>query len=555
MTAISQRAREMASIGWWTQSVRDWWSRPEHRWLAAIMILAAVLRIVWVLFVNRGPQGLHDPTFYYVYASQIADGHGYRLLNGEATAYYPVGYPAALGGVFALLKHTWIPNNYVLANGYFQVFLGSTSVGLIYIIGRRLFTPGVGLLAALWIALFPNLIYHSAAFLSETLFMFLVLAALAVLLHEEWRDGPPGRTRLLAFGVVLGLSALVRPISLLFLPLLAVVWLYAGYGWRRALEGTALALVATATVIAPWTIRNVLVFDAPVIISTNLGDDLCMGHYPGAYGGFSLPDDCFDPEPYEGLSRPEFERRRNDDNVEKAIKFAVRHPRGELKLLSSKSWYLWNHDHDGLNAVESYGDDPFIRTPLSLQVIPGRIPDDQLATIASRLHELAGLDANDIIEQVSAGKQTAPETPIELMQPVEPAVGYEIKTALLPGVRLVTEETAGWKALMYTADIYFFVTISLGGLGLVGLVLQPRDPRRLFYLLAILAFAGIPLVFFGDARFHIPALVLLVVASAWAVTYGWQNKGRLIAQAAPSGAVEGPEGERPVPDEDALQDP
>ena len=106
--------------------------------------------------------------------------------------------------------------------------------------------------------------------------------------------------------------------------------------------------------------------------------------------------------------------------------------------MSRKAYHLWKHDHDGLRAVESYGENPFI--------------NDRLRTALERI-----------------------------------------------------------------ADVFFFVTISLGGIGLAGLVLRPVDPRRLYFLLALLALAGIPLVFFGDARFHVPVMPLLVVPAAWVV--------------------------------------
>ena len=117
------------------------------------------------------------------------------------------------------------------------------------------------------------------------------------------------------------------------------------------------------------------------------------------------------------------------------MKYALGHPVAELKRLARKAYHLWEHDHDGLNAVESYGDDPFM--------------NDTLRTALERI-----------------------------------------------------------------ADVFFFATISLGGLGLASL-LRPFDPRRLYFLLALLALAGIPLVFFGDARFHVPVMPLLVVPAAW----------------------------------------
>ncbi len=445
-------------------------------------MLAAALRIVWVLYATREPSGFHDPLFYFFYAGRIAEGHGYRLQDGSPTAYYPIGYPAALGAVFALVEHSPIPDNLELAGGFFQMFLGVGTTALAYEAGRRLFNSMVGLVAALWLALFPNLIFHTATFLSETLFSFLVMAALVVIASADLGGGHVRRRRLLLFAVLLGLSALVRPISLLFLPVLLIVLLAAGAGWRRSLEHTVVALAVAAAVVAPWAIRNAVVMRAPIIISANVGDDLCIGHYPGAPGHFALPDYCF--AGYEDLERPEFEVRRNNENISKAVKFALKNPAYELRLIPRKAHWLWEHDHDGLWAVESYGDDPFID----------------------------------------------------------------------PGLRT---------ALMRAADIFFFVTISLGGLGLVTFVLPPRSPPRLFFLMALLALAAVPLAFFGDARFHVPVTPLLAVSAA-SLVVNIRRVPRLLnalagapapaGAAQPLGPVEIAEGEPSVTEQDTLQD-
>lgn len=437
--------------------------------LTGILLVAAVLRIVWVIYAARTPRELHDPLFYMVSAGQISTGNGYRLPDGSPTAYYPIGYPGMLGAVFFFVRHTFIPNNFTLAAAYLQIFLGIATVGLAFYAGRRLFGIAAGLLAALWIALFPNLIFHTAVPLSETLFNFMIMAALAVLVSREWPKGEVGHGRLVAAGALLGAAALVRPIALLLLPLLVMAWLIGGARWQRAALQLAVIAVATFAVITPWAIRNTIVMDAPIFISANLGDDLCMGHHLNATGHFELPDACF--AGFEQYKRPELEVRRNDENTRKAVNFALHHPVLELKLLGYKARWTYDNDHDGLVAVESYGDDRFIN----------------------------------------------------------------------PHLRAV---------LGHIADNYFFVTLSIGGLGMIGLALARGDPRRIFLVLATLAFAGVPLAFFGDARFHVPATPLLVLAAAWAVVTALNAEPRLLAQTAtpqqtPLG-MEVPEGERPV---------
>ncbi len=462
MTSERAPAAQPRASKAWAESrafVRSW----QGVALLSILLLATVLRVAWVAYAAREPQGLHDPSLYYFYGAHIADARGYRvpdfeeaaklapeevrrlleedsklLANRQPTAYYPVGYPAALGGVYSLVRHTPIPDNLVLATGYFQVFLSVATAAFAFFVGRRLFSPAVGLLAAFALAVWPNLVFNTSSFLTETLFNFLVMLALLVILSTSWQDRRLSISRLLVFGVVLGLSALVRPISLLFVPLLVVAWLGGGFGWRRAFGYAGLVAGVTAAVIAPWAIRNAVVMDAPIVISANLGDDLCIGHYPGATGHFGLPETCFAEAPYEGLDRATFEVRRNNDNIRRAIEYAVDHPTFELKILSRKAYYTWEHDHDGLWAAESYGEDPFLNS-----------------------------DARDGLWRLS--------------------------------------------------DVFYYTMISLGALGLAGFVWPPLDARRVFFLLALLALAGVPLAFFGDARFHVPVLPLLAVAAAWVV--------------------------------------
>ena len=58
---------------------------------------------------------------------------------------------------------------------------------------RRLAGPVAGIVAAFVYALYPNLVFHTGVLLCETLYIFLFLAFLAVLLWRPWPDGLSGR--------------------------------------------------------------------------------------------------------------------------------------------------------------------------------------------------------------------------------------------------------------------------------------------------------------------------------------------------------------------------
>lgn len=328
-------------------------SSRQRGLFVAMLAAGALLRIVWVAYAARPPVGLIDPTFYAGHALDLAGGRGYSYLGLAPSAYYPPGYPMALAVAVWTIERLGIGYELPTLVAVVNLVAGLGAVVLVFDIGRRLFDSTVGWLAAALVCFWPNLVFHTAAALSETLCNLLLLGAVALLLRRrDWRNE-------LAAGALLGAAGLVRPVVLPIVAALFVVWaLPAAGAWRRALRSSAIVTAAAIVVIAPWMVRNYGVFDQPVLISTNLGDNLCIGNHPGADGRFALPPWCFDG--YEG---PQHELRRNAALAGKALRWALAHPVEELALLGKRAWSTFHHDHDGLSAVESYGADRFLPDP------------------------------------------------------------------------------------------------------------------------------------------------------------------------------------------------
>ena len=334
-------------------------SRREGRWLIAILVVGTVLRAAWVAYAAREPQTLIDPGFYSHFAERIADGHGYTLPGNEPTAYFPPGYPMALGALLWLARG--LPGDVHLPTlvGLFNLVLGVATIYLLFEVARRIFDDvRIGLVAAAVLALWPNVIFHTAVALTETLFNFLLLAALLLVVSRPWGERP-GLRRLVVFGLVLGASVMVRPISVLVLPALAWVWVrHTDWGWRWAAGRIAIAAVATIAVVVPWTIRSTAAMDELVLISTNFGDNLCMGRHDGAKGGFSLTAECF--RGLDDLERPAYETVRNRETTERAIEYMLDHPLDEIRMVWWRFFHTVRNDHDAVGAAESYGNDEFM---------------------------------------------------------------------------------------------------------------------------------------------------------------------------------------------------
>ncbi|HEX6311005.1 MAG TPA: glycosyltransferase family 39 protein, partial [Acidimicrobiia bacterium] len=332
----------------------------------AILLVAAAVRVFWAFYAYRGAPvsaiRSGDQYAYWYSGSELAAGNGYvSVLDGEPTAYYPVGYPALLAALFWTFEHTPIPDNVPLAANLIQAVVGTASVALVFVIGRAIFDTRVGLVAAGITALWPNLVFYVGALMIETWFTFLCLVAVAIIATHNWSTGPPGRARLVAFGVTMGIIALVRPLILFFFVGLVVAVAIAG-GWRRAATSLAWVLLPLVVLVMPWMVRNAVVMDA-FTISTNLGDTLCIDRSDDATGRFRFAA-------HEGcvpIQESEVERYRG--NIRKAVGWVIDHPDRELKQIVRRGWYTSRYDHDGLKEVENKEEGRFlghrVRTGLS----------------------------------------------------------------------------------------------------------------------------------------------------------------------------------------------
>jgi 4-amino-4-deoxy-L-arabinose transferase-like glycosyltransferase len=344
--------------------------RRDRLLLYAILAVAFALRLAWVVYAARQPAGLNDPSSYLSMGKSFAHGDGYRFPIGDApTAYFPIGYPLFVGAIAWLVEHsplTQIPETVAVV----QALLGTASVWVVWLIVRRVWDRRTAMVAATLMALFPGLVLYTAPLLSETLFVFVELCAIAILVDRPWNGGTPSARRVATFGAVTALAALVRPVAILFLVAFPLAMLLARLGWRRALRASAIAIAAAVLTIAPLTIRNAITMDAFIPISTNTGDDLCIGHTPGATGAFALHPNCVGIESFRGGGA---EVRRYHDNTRKALDFAWSHPRTELELTWKRALYTYDGDYEGLDAVEAYGHAKFI--PRGFRNVLQRIVD------------------------------------------------------------------------------------------------------------------------------------------------------------------------------------
>ncbi|MBS1838968.1 MAG: hypothetical protein JST64_14840, partial [Actinobacteria bacterium] len=165
--------------------------------------------------------------------------------------------------------------------------------------------------------------------------------------------------RAILAGASLGAAVLVRPQVLLVAAAVVLAWILCRLGARDVLRRTAVLAVGVVVVVAPWTVRNAVVLGSFVPVSTNDGDNLCVGYNPEATGYFTMPPSCDTGELYtEGRGA---ELRRQSETRRRALSFVRSHPTALPELTWKKLWYTYRSDDDGIWASMSFGRDPWLQ--------------------------------------------------------------------------------------------------------------------------------------------------------------------------------------------------
>lgn len=190
----------------------------------------------------------------------------------QAASNYSPGLPLLVGGVFSVVGDDVRLARILLA------LIGAAAIPLTYLLGVRISGTGAGLAGAALLAFYPTLIADAGMLLTEPLAGTLIVGAVLLLLRA--RDSAR-LTDWVPPGLVLGLTALVRPEYLAITALLAVaVWLApARRGGLRPLLPAMVLMLSALVVIAPWTARNYAEMGRIVPISTGGGQTVFAGSY------------------------------------------------------------------------------------------------------------------------------------------------------------------------------------------------------------------------------------------------------------------------------------
>ncbi len=274
---------------------------PSRLWLGWLGVVGFCIRVHAAATIGRENPTWGDGYWYHAQANALASGHWFidpflqattgRIAPGNA---HPPLYSLWLG-IASFLGGTSFAAHKVMS-----CLAGLLLVVVIGLLAEEVAGRRAGLAAGFLAAIYPPFWVVSSLLMSEELFAALV--AWFLLLVYRWHRRP-SRGRAIWCGIALACAALTRPEAILFsVVLVAPVMLYPGRGSypgeaRRRPAWAALAWAGGACVllVAPWVVRNALVFDRFQPLSSN--GDLVQAYTnnPVAYGTLDEEVACGHP--------------------------------------------------------------------------------------------------------------------------------------------------------------------------------------------------------------------------------------------------------------------
>jgi len=322
------------------------WLNRDRRVDLAIFIVALALRLAWVGYVEHRGGDLFGPDApsYDTLAMNLLAGKGlqkedYTGLFSDPNqsitvqSFRPPLLPVVLAGIYGVAGHHFWVARLVMA------LLSAATCVVVCRLARRLLDSTTGGVAGLLMAIYPKFVYYSAALITETLYTFLLAAAVAGLLAAHRAER--GWWRWVVSGIVLGLCTLSRTALLAFPPVVAV-WLVATRPRRaRAIGEAALLGLGFVAAMAPWWMRNAAVHGRFVAGTTEGGVTFWVTNNEEAEGGGHV-DFRSAAGGFEGLNELEIDR----EFYRRGLAYIRAHPGHLIRLAGEKFvrfWRLWPH--------------------------------------------------------------------------------------------------------------------------------------------------------------------------------------------------------------------
>jgi dolichyl-phosphate-mannose-protein mannosyltransferase len=269
----------MDSLKAWARGLPERHGRTTLLLLVAILVLGFCLRAYRV--VEPLPTPGDDSRAYYALAKALYEEGSYGGPSFDDSSDWSPGAPLLYAASFYATGGAREGTARIV-----ELLFGLGAIVVVYLLGRRINCRPAGLVGALGVAIYPPFIHSTGALFSEPPALFTLPAAVLAFL---WAGEQERLRAWLLPGLLFGLTALIRPEYLLVgiaFAVLALIRVGRERSWRPGLAGSALLAAALLLPIVPWAIRNQVVLDRTVPISTGGGKALYVGTFLPADGEY-----------------------------------------------------------------------------------------------------------------------------------------------------------------------------------------------------------------------------------------------------------------------------
>ncbi len=332
-------------------------------WILPLLLLIGIgIRVYYLVGIVNSPEydvPLLDARWYHDRATAWAEGRP----ENELDVFRAPAYQRVIGSLYRA-GASW-----PLGPRIFQFLMGLGSLVLLSAIGNRLFRPPTGPIAAGIALLYYPLVYFEGELLVTSLFLFLSLFGIWMLLRAM-----KGRTAVgwPIAGLVLGAAAVTRPTLLPLIPFL-LLWMVRHIRGRSRFPVVLGLFVAGLALFPAWaTYRNVALSGDPVVVASQGGINLYIGNNSDSDGKTAtIPgwaDVAYETKEYQDnvwlaaklMAERETGRILSPSEVSRywtgrTVKWMRSNPAGALRLFADKVYFfLNNHEIPNNRPVASY---------------------------------------------------------------------------------------------------------------------------------------------------------------------------------------------------------
>jgi hypothetical protein len=281
------------------------------RWLILILAISVAARLGSALMMGDRVEvlpGVYDQVSYHNLAIRLLSGHGFTFDQdwwpatpaGQPTAQWSYLYTFYLVGLYTIFGvHPLVARVIqAVATGLLMPWLAYRLAGKVF--GTSPTTSSdntriggmewVGLFAAGWVAVYGYFVYYSGALMTEMFYTTGILGILDCGLRIAdciRKESTVPKRDWLILGLLIGATAMLRQVTLFFVPVLFLWLLWVRLGRERfwkatwvVARGGLLSAIVMIVLILPVTLWNYHQFNRFVLLNTNAGSAFFWANHP-----------------------------------------------------------------------------------------------------------------------------------------------------------------------------------------------------------------------------------------------------------------------------------